>query len=153
VTPAGRAARLYNPGMSEPLASFRGAVSAARAAYAPLGLTLTGTSTASATQGGEPTQLAFSGAAPALLPAVLQDLTVSQPEGGHYRLSAAGIGGQREEWLLEARAAHLHHDVGAAFYRALPPRAVPWSRRLLWALLLRLAASRAGLSLLAALRR
>src|SRR5215469_15122540 len=139
--------------MSEPLESFRGAVTAARAVHAPLGLILIGTSAGSATQPGEPTQLAFSGAAPAALPAELRDVAVSQPEGSRYRLDGTNPGGERGEWLLEARAAHLHHDVGAAFYRALPPRPVPWSRRLLWALLLRLAASRAGLSLLTALRR
>jgi hypothetical protein len=145
--------------MPEPLETFRGTVTAARAEHAPLGLTLTGTSAGSAAQPGEPTQLAFSGSAPAGLPAVLQDVSVSEPEGDRYRLSAGGAGaagvagGEPGEWLLEARAAHLHHDVGAAFYRALPPRPVPWSRRLMWALLLRLAASRAGLSLLAALRR
>lgn len=139
--------------MSKPLASFRGAVTASRAEHAPLGLTLTGTTAGSAAEAGEPTELAFSGAAPAL-PALLRDVAVSRgADGGHYRLSAAGADGERDEWPLEARAAHLHHDVGGPFYRALPPRAVPWSRRLMWALLLRLAASRAGLSLLAALRR
>ena len=146
-------AGLYNPRMSEPLATFRGTVAARRAVHAPLGLTLIGTSAGSATHAGEPTQLAFSGAAPAALPAELRDVAVSQPDGGQYRLDGTNAGGERGEWLLVARAAHLHHDVGAAFYRALPPRPVPWSRRLLWALLLRLAASRAGLSLLAALRR
>lgn len=139
--------------MTEPLASFRGTVNAARAAHSALGLTLTGSSAGSAPQGEEPTQLAFSGTAPAALPAVLRDLTVSEPDAGRYRLSSTGSGGEAGEWQLEARAAHLHHDVGAAFYQALPPRPVPWSRRLMWALLLRLAASRAGLSLLAALRR
>jgi hypothetical protein len=149
--------------MPEPLTIFRGAVSATRSRHAPLGLTLTGSSAGSASEPGEPTQLAFSGTAPATLPAELSDVTVSQPEGGRYRLSgalAAGESGAREhnagergEWQLEARAAHLHHDVGAAFYRALPPRPVPWARRLGWELVLRLAASRAGLSLLAALRR
>jgi hypothetical protein len=139
--------------MSEPLVSFRGTVTAVRAEHAPLGLTLTGTSAGSAPQGGEPTQLAFSGAAPAALPAELRDVAVTRPDGSRFTLSGAGSGGGRGEWQLEARAAHLHHDIGAVFYRALPPRPVPWSRRLMWALVLRLAASRAGLSLLAALRR
>jgi hypothetical protein len=139
--------------MPLPLASFRGTVTAVRAAHTPLGLTLSGTSAGSSGQAGEPTQLAFSGVAPAALPAVLHELAVSQPDGSRYRLSGTGSAGEAGEWQLEARAAHLHHDVGAAFYRALPPRPVPWSRRFMWALMLRLAASRAGLSLLAALRR
>jgi hypothetical protein len=84
----------------------------------------------------------------------LAEITVWREAAGRYRLTgaqtAAGVPG---EWLLEARAAHLHHDVGAAFGRVLPPRPVPWKNRLMWALVLRLAASRPGLALLATLRR
>jgi hypothetical protein len=48
---------------------------------------------------------------------------------------------------------HLHRDVAPPFYRALPPRPVPPGKRLFWRLVLALAASRAGLSILRSLRR
>jgi len=67
---------------------------------------------------------------------------------GQYRIRAGG-----SEWLLAAHGAEVHRDVGASFYRALPPRPAPAGRRLLWRLVLALAASRAGLALLRALRR
>jgi hypothetical protein len=67
---------------------------------------------------------------------------------GRYRIaSPAG------DWLINARAVHLHRDVAPPFYRALPPRPVPPGKRLFWRLVLALAASRAGLSILRSLRR
>jgi hypothetical protein len=48
---------------------------------------------------------------------------------------------------------HLHRDLAAQFYRAIPPRPAPWAKRVFWRLVLGLAASRAGLALLRALRR
>jgi hypothetical protein len=130
--------------MSDSLVTFHGPVAVERASQAALGLTLTGT----AGEADEPTTLAFSGAAPASLPGTLADLTVAAAGAADYRL--AGTGG---EWQLQASAAHLHHDVSAQFYRALPPRPVPLAKRCLWAVVLTLAKSRAGLALLAALRR
>jgi len=131
--------------MSEPLLVFHGPVAVERASQAALGLTLTGT----AGEGrGEPTALAFSGAAPASLPGTLADLTVAAAGDARYRLaSAAG------EWQVAASAAHVHHDVSAEFYRVLPPRPVPLAKRCLWTVVLTLAKSRPGLALLAALRR
>jgi len=131
--------------MSDPLVAFHGPVTVERASQAALGLTLTGT----AGEGrGEPTALAFSGAAPASLPGTLANLTVAAAGAARYRL--AGAGG---EWQVAASAVHLHHDVSAEFYRALPPRPVPLAKRCLWAVVLTLAKSRPGLALLAALRR
>lgn len=131
--------------MPDPLAAFHGPVAVQRESAGALGLTLVGTAGDGA---GEPTALAFSGAAPAGLPDALADLNVARAGGAHYRLASAS-----GEWLVEATAAHLHHDVSVDFYRALPPRRVPLVKRCLWAVVLTLAQSRPGLALLAALRR
>lgn len=131
--------------MSDPLVAFHGPVTVERAGAGALRLTLLGV----AGEGrGEPTALAFSGAAPVDLPDAVADLSVIPAGGARYRLtSAAG------EWLVAAPAAHLHHDIGTEFDRALPPRRVPILKRCLWAVVLTLAKSRPGLALLAALRR
>jgi hypothetical protein len=131
--------------MSDPLVVFHGPVAVERASDAALGLTLSGTA---GEAGGEPTVLAFSGAAPGSLPGTLTNLTVAAAGAARYRL--AGAGGQ---WQVAASATHLHHDVSAQFYRALPPRPVPVAKRCLWAVVLTVAKSRPGLALLAALRR
>ena len=128
--------------MLKPLVAFRGAVVVQRQSTGALGLTLVG---AAGESRGEPTTLAFSGNAPGGLPDALADLNVVAAGATRYLLESAA-----REWSLEAAAAHLHHDVGTAFYRALPPRRVPLAKRCLWALVLTLAASRAGLALLAA---
>jgi hypothetical protein len=131
--------------MSDPLVAFHGPVAVERASAFGARLTLLG---AAGEGPAEPTALTFSGAAPAGLPAALADVRVTPAGGARYRLtSAAG------EWLVDAPAAHLHHDVGVDFYRALPPRRVPILKRCLWAVVLTLAKSRPGLALLAALRR
>ncbi|HXW74433.1 MAG TPA: hypothetical protein VEK10_06435 [Steroidobacteraceae bacterium] len=130
--------------MPEPLATFRGAVSCRCAPDIP-GLTLSG-DTAEAP--GEKTALAFSAAAPAQFPDSLQDARVERQSPGRYRISSA-----TGEWFIDARAVHLHREIAADFYRAIPPRRVPWRKRLFWRLVLTLAASRAGLTLLRMLRR
>jgi hypothetical protein len=131
--------------MLKPLVAFHGPVAVQRQSAGALGLTLIG---AAGEGTAEPTSLAFSGKAPEDLPEVLEDLNIARAGGTHYVLASAS-----REWLMDAAAAHLHHDVSSAFYRALPPRRVPLARRCLWAVVLTLAASRAGLALLAALRR
>jgi hypothetical protein len=130
--------------MAERLATFRGLVQCRRAAAAP-GLTLSG-STAEAPD--EPTALAFSAVAPADLPGTLADAVVDHLGGTHYR-----IGAERREWLIAADAVHLHREIAPQFYRAIPPRPAPWAKRVFWRVVLALAASRAGLALLRALRR
>jgi hypothetical protein len=130
--------------MSERLATFRGAVSCARAGDVP-GLTLSGL-TAEAPD--EPTALAFSAASPADLPETLQDALVERLGDGRYRIASSS-----GEWLLPAGAAHLHREVAARFYRAIPPRPAPWRKRAFWRVVLALAASRAGLAALRRLRR
>ena len=130
--------------MAERLATFRGLVHCRRAAAVP-GLTLSG-STAEAPD--EPTALAFSAAAPADLPGTLADAVVDHLGGTHYR-----IGTEWREWLLRAEVVHLHREIAPQFYRAIPPRPAPWAKRVFWRVVLALAASRAGLALLRALRR
>ncbi|GAC1459688.1 MAG: hypothetical protein PVSMB6_19430 [Steroidobacteraceae bacterium] len=130
--------------MPEPLVSFRGPVTVVRAGAGARGRTLAG----GAGAGGGPTGLACRGAAAASLPDALADLCAAAAGAARYRLN-----GPAGEWLVDATAVHLHHDVSAQFYRALPPRPVPFSQRCLWAVRRTLAKSRAGLALLAALRR
>ena len=129
--------------MPERLATFSGAVHCRRARTAP-GLTLSG----SAAEAEEPTALAFSATAPADLPVTLQDAVVDHLGGADYRIGA----GQRE-WLISSPAVHLHRGIAAQFYRVIPPRPAPWTKRMFWRVVLALAASRAGLALLRALRR
>jgi hypothetical protein len=128
--------------MAERLASFRGTVRCTRAAHVPA-LTLTGM-TAEAPD--EPTTLAFSSAA-GEFPATLQDPVVERLADGRWRIASAS-----GEWLLPASPAHLHRDVAARFYQAIPPRPAPWKKRAFWRVVLALAASRAGIATLRWLR-
>jgi hypothetical protein len=130
--------------MPERLATFCGVVHCRRAQTVPR-LTLSG-GTAEAPE--EPTALAFSAPAPADLPATLQDAVVDHLGDAQYRIGA----GQRE-WLIASPAVHLHREIAAQFYRAIPPRPVPWAKLAFLRAVLTLAASRAGLALLRALRR
>jgi hypothetical protein len=130
--------------MPERLATFRGVVHCRRAGAVP-GLTLSG---ATAEAPDEPTALAFSAAAPADLPGTLEDAVVDHLGGTHYR-----IGAGHGEWLIKAQAVHLHREIAPQFYRAIPPRPAPRAKRVFWRVILALAASRAGLALLRALRR
>jgi hypothetical protein len=110
----------------------------------PLGLTLRG----SAGAAGAPYTLAFSGQAPADLPASLPQARIDSLGAGAYRI----VSGTRA-WTVEARAVHLTRAVASEFYRALPPRPVPPAKWLFWRTVLALAGSRVGLALLRALRR
>jgi hypothetical protein len=130
--------------MPERLATFCGVVHCRRGHTVP-GLTLSG-STAETPE--EPTALAFSARAPADLPATLQDAVVDHLGGAQYRIGA----GQRE-WLIDAAAVHLHREIAVQFYRAIPPRPAPRTKRVFWRVVLSLAATRAGLALLRTLRR
>jgi hypothetical protein len=130
--------------MPEPLATFRGLVRCYRAAQAP-GLTLQGDT---AERPGEETALAFSAPAPADFPETLQDVRVERLSDGQYR-----IGSGSREWLIGAAPVHLHREIAALFYRAIPPRPAPWGKRAFWRVVLILAGSRLGLAALKALRR
>lgn len=128
----------------ETLLQFRGTVQC-RSAPPPLGLVLSGYTSEHPQQLSE---LAFSGCAAAGLPPLLEGAMVESLGDGQYRIASPP-----SQWLLSASAVHLHRDVSAGFYAALPPRPVPWVKRMFWGLMLRLAASRAGLALLRRLRR
>jgi hypothetical protein len=129
--------------VAEPLAVLKGPVRCERGAP-PLPLTLRG----SAHPGGEPCALAFAGPAPPALPEVLDGAEVRCAGAGLYRITSGA-----DSYEVQAPAVHYSRDVGAPFYRALPPRPVPLGKRLFWRTVLTLARSRAGLALLAALRR
>jgi hypothetical protein len=130
--------------VAEVLARFAGTVSCERGAP-PFGLTLRG---ATRSHPDEPSTLSFTAPAAVTLPRELPDAEVERLARGEYLIRAGGA-----EYRLTARGAHLHRDAAAPFYRALPPRPVPAGKRLFWRLVLALAASRAGLALLRALRR
>jgi hypothetical protein len=132
---------------SEPLrvVAFRGGVSCRRDSSGPLGLTLIGWT---ADHPEERISVAFSGRAPETLPEVLEDPTVYRIDDRRYRIASTP-----REWLIEATAVHVHRELAAAFYRAIPPRAAPWTKRFFWRVVLALAASSCGKRLLLALRR
>ena len=123
---------------------FRGGVSCRRD-DGPLGLTLIGRTT---DRPDEVATLAFAAAAPPGLPEALEDATVEQVEAGRYRIRS-----DQREWIFSARSAHLHREVASTFYRAISPRLVPWKKRLFWRIVLAVAASRVGKTLLLTLRR
>jgi hypothetical protein len=129
--------------MPEVLATFRGPVSCVRAPDIP-GLTLTGRTSESPD---EVTAVAFSAAAPAGLPDTLQDVVIERVSEARWRISSAP-----RAWLVSG-AAHVHGEIAAQFYRAIPPRPAPATKRLMWRVVLALAASRAGIVLLRLLRR
>ncbi len=123
---------------------FRGGVSCRRD-EGPLGLTLVGRTT---DRPDEMATLAFTAGAPPGLPEALEDATVEQLDDGRYRIWSG-----KREWIFPARSAHLHREVSTTFYRAIAPRLVPWNKRLFWRIVLSLASSRVGKSLLLTLRR
>ena len=127
------------------LARFSGAVTCARSPRGPLGLTLTGRT--ADPPGGE-IEVAFAGAAPADLPGQLGDAVVERAGPGAYRIVSAA-----RAWTVAARSVHVHREVAAAFYGAIPPRPAPLARRVLYGVMLTLARGRAGIALLRALRR
>jgi len=130
--------------MPETLAAFRGTVRCECSTHTRA-LTLRGMSAESPE---EETALTFSAAAPAACPETLENAVVERVAGTHYRISSG-----TREWAVEARAVHLHREIATRFYRAIPPRPAPWSKRLFWRVVLVLAASRTGLAALKALRR
>ena len=130
--------------MPERVASFAGEVRCRRSAAVP-GFTLCGVT---AERPGEPTTLTFAAQAPADLPDTLAAVSVERLAAGAYRIAAGA-----RSWTIAARGVELHREVAPAFYAALPPRPAPRARRLLWRLVLALAASRLGLAALRRLRR
>ncbi len=129
--------------MTDTAVRFAGAVSCQRSPGA-VKFTLSGIS---ATAAAQPLTVAFTVAAPSGLPATLQDAVVEQRAPGMLRISSPS-----GEWPLLAHTMHVHRDVSAPFYRAIPPRPVPAGKRLFWRLVLMLAASGTGMAVLRRLR-
>jgi hypothetical protein len=121
------------------LASFRGPVRCAPLPDAPL-FTLHGI-----TPEGEPLTVTLGAGLPAGLPAMLESPCIER-RGDACLIRAGG-----REWPVAAGAVHLHRDV-PSFYRGIQPRVPAWHKRLMWRLLLALAARPLGLSLLRRLR-
>jgi hypothetical protein len=124
--------------------TFRGGVSCRRESSGPLGLTLIGWT---ADHPDERASVAFSGRAPEGLPEVLEDPTVSRIDERHFRISSAP-----REWIVEATTVHVHREIATSFYRAIPPRIPPWSKRLFFRVVLAMMSSSWGKRVLLALR-
>jgi hypothetical protein len=129
--------------MSEVLARLGGAVSCTRAPDIAT-LSLHGVS---ADARPEETTITFSAPGVLDLPATLADVLVERLGAHEYRISAAP-----RVWQFTARAAHVHREVAAQFYQAIPPRPVPAGKRLFWRSVLLLAANRGAFALLRKLR-
>jgi hypothetical protein len=119
---------------------FRGWISCRRDGEGPLGLILVGRT--SQHRRDEAVQIAFSCPAPVDVPEALEDARVEFLGANRHRLTSGD-----KSWTLEG-AAHVHREVAGAFYKAIPPRAVPWRKRLFWRVMLGLASNPLGRRLL-----
>ncbi|HEY0341702.1 MAG TPA: hypothetical protein VGC34_12905 [Steroidobacteraceae bacterium] len=126
------------------IVTFRGGVSCRRDANGPLGLTLIGSTT---DHPDEWVSVSFSGRAPEALPEVLEEPTVYRIDERRFRIAS-----HPREWLVEATAVHVHREIAPAFYHAIPPRHVPWRKRLFFRFLLAMMANSWGKRILLALR-
>jgi hypothetical protein len=124
------------------LAVFRGPVVCRRACNA---LTLTG---AAADPAAGILIVTLTAAAIPDVPESMAAASISALDGRHYRIASGS-----RDWIVAATAVHVHRDIGEAFYRAIPPRAAPLSKRLFWRFVLALAGTGAGKRLLLAIRR
>jgi hypothetical protein len=96
----------------------------------PLGLIVLGSTVE---RPGEVVQLAFAGRAPADLPDALENATVERLTERRYRISSGA-----RQWMIDG-VAHVHREIGKAFYQAVPPRLVPLRKRVFWRVALTLA--------------
>ena len=131
-----------DPPFTRPLAHFRGPVSCRCTRNA---LTLTG---AAADAQDERLIVTFICPTPAAAPDSLAGAEVRAVDERHYRIVTAA-----RSWDIEAASVHVHRDIGAAFYRAIPPHPAPLAKRLFWRFVLTLAGTRAGKRLLLSLRK
>jgi hypothetical protein len=125
---------------TEPVISFRGKVELRRNASSPLGLTLVGKS---ADHTNEMAYASFVMKPPVDLPRELNDVLVHRIDAGHFQLTSSD-----REWLFSATGMHVHRDVSEAFYKAVPPRPVPLSKRLMWRIIVGLADTPIGRALI-----
>jgi hypothetical protein len=128
----------------DPLIAFCGPVDCRFDGCGPLGLILSGHTKLHPE---ELVHLHFAGAAPADFPQSLEDALIVRLSAESYRISSGA-----RSWTLNARAAHLHRDVAAAFYEAVPAAPIRWTQRLFWRIVLALAATSAGRWLLRTVR-
>jgi hypothetical protein len=126
---------------ASPLAALRGSVTCRRTAAA---LTLSGPAADSTA---DILIVTFIGPTAADLPGCLTDAAVLALDEERYRITSGP-----SNWIVAARSVHVHRDIGNAFYRAVPPRPAPLTKRLFWRVVLALAGTRAGKRLLLALR-
>jgi hypothetical protein len=126
----------------ETVLQFSGRVDCRRDGCGPLGLILSGHTTAHPQ---ELVHLSFAGAAPADFPQSLDTAVVVRAGESSYRV----LSGARS-WTINARAVHLHREVEREFYRAVPGLPVRWTQRLFWRIVFVLAATSVGRWLLAA---
>lgn len=117
--------------MSAPRAPlrFRGWCCCRRDGEGPLGLILSGRTE----EPDEAVHVAFAATAPVDLPDELEEVTIEFLDARRSRISSAG-----REWIIEGPA-HVHREIATVFYRAIPPRPVPWHKRLFWRVVLGLA--------------
>lgn len=125
-----------------PLAAFRGPVACSLTGNA---LTLSG---AAADCADDRLIVTFIGQLIADVPGLLEGASIRAVDQRHYLIAS-----ESQELLVEAAAFHLHRDIGSAFYRAIPPRPAPLTKRIFWRVVLALAGSPAGKRLLLSLRR
>lgn len=125
-----------------PLAVFRGPVACRRTGNA---VTLSG---AAADSAHDRLIVTLIGGVIPDVPGSVSGASIRAVDQHHYLIAA-----QSQELIVEASALHLHRDVGNAFYRAVPPRPAPLTKRIFWRVVLALAGSRAGKRLLLSLRR
>lgn len=118
---------------------FRGWVASRREEAQPLGLTLIG---ATVDRPGEVVRLVFATKAPHDLPEALEEPRIEQLDAQRFRLTSGA-----RSWMIDG-VAHIHREVGRAFYEAVPARRVPWRKRMFWRALLILAANRLAQRLL-----
>ena len=119
---------------------FRGWISCRRDGEGPLGLILVGRTTQHRRE--EAVQVAFSCPAPVDMPEALEDARLEFLGEQRYRLTSGD-----KSWTLEGPV-HVHRDVAGAFYKAIPPRPVPWRKRLFWRVMLAVASNPFGRKLL-----
>lgn len=123
------------------LAAFRGPVTCRRTFNA---LVLSG---AAADPPADVLILTFADPTGAALPDSLTGAAILALGERRYRITSGS-----RDWSIEAASMHVHRDIGSAFYRAIPPRPVPLTKRLFWRVVLALAGTGAGKRLLLSLR-
>ena len=128
----------------ESVVTFCGPVECRFDGCGPLGLILSGRTSQ---RPNEVVHVAFAGAAPADFPRTLTSASVERLGAESFRIASG-----TSAWIVSARAAHVHREVAAAFYQALPMAPLRWTQRLFWRIVLVLAASTAGRRLLRSVR-